>query len=94
VASEIKNIKLREAQLRDARLIKSMKGDLSRTGLSLLRINDGQDWIEVTEKKDMEMALLRELQHCFNQAKETPFSTNPLMEAVGPLGTSDGRPKY
>jgi hypothetical protein len=90
VASEIKNIKLREAQRRDARLIKSMKGDLSRTGLSLLRINNSQDWIEVTEKKDMEMALLRELQHRFNQAKETPFSTNPLLEAVGPLGTSDG----
>jgi hypothetical protein len=89
VASELRNIKLREAQRRDARLIKSVNGDSTRTGLYILRINDGQDWIEVTEKEDMEKALLRESQQRFNQAKETPFCTNPLLEAVGPVGISD-----
>jgi hypothetical protein len=66
-----------------------VNGDSTRTGLSILRINDGHDWIKVMEKKDMEKALLKELQHHFNQAKETPFCTNPLLEAVGPLGISD-----
>jgi hypothetical protein len=80
VAAEIKNIKLREARRRDARLIKFVNGDSIRTGLSILRINDRQDWIEVTEKKDMEKALLKELQHRFNQAKATPFCMNPLLE--------------
>lgn len=89
MASGKKNIKLREAQHCDARLIKSMSEDTTRTGLSILMINNGNDWIKVTKKKIWKRLFSKNYNNFFNQAKETPFCLNPLLEAVGPLGISD-----
>jgi hypothetical protein len=88
VASEIKNILLRETQCRDARIIKSANADSQRIGLSMIKIPHGTEWVDITEKEEMENALLKELHQRFNQAKNTPFCESPLLEAVGALGIS------
>jgi hypothetical protein len=88
VAAEIKNLLLRETQCRDARIIKAANSDQQRIGLSVIKIKHGQDWVEITEKEEMEKALLHELRQRFNQAAQTPFCVSPLLDAVGPLGTS------
>jgi hypothetical protein len=88
VASELKNILLRETQRRDARIIKSANGDQQRMGLSMVKTRKGEAWVEITEKRPMENALFRELRQRFNQAKSTPFCTSPMLEEIGPLGIS------
>jgi hypothetical protein len=88
VASKLKNILLRETQQRDARIIKSANGDQQRMGLSMVKTREGDAWEEITEKRQMENALFRELRQQFNQAKSTPFCISPLLEEIGPLGIS------
>jgi hypothetical protein len=89
LASEIKQIKLREAQRRDARIIKAAKGDLQRSGLTMIKVRNGDDWVEITEKEKLEQALCNELYQRFNQAKTTPFCLSPLLDVIGPLGTTE-----
>jgi hypothetical protein len=90
VAAEIKQLRLREMQRRDARIIKAANADQQRIGLSMIKIQHDQAWVEITEKKEMETALLKELRQRFNQAGKTPFCISPLLDAVGPsLGTSE-----
>jgi hypothetical protein len=88
IASEIKNIMLREMQRRDARIIKNANADQQRMGLSMLKTREGDTWVEITEKSAMESALFRELRQRFNQAKSTPFCVTPLFEEIGSLGIS------
>jgi hypothetical protein len=52
----------------------------------MLKVRDGDAWVEITEKQEMESALFRELKQRFNQAKATPFCTTPLLEEIGLLG--------
>jgi hypothetical protein len=88
VAAEIKKLLVRETQRRDARIIKTATLDQQRTGLSMIKIRHAQDWAEITEKEEMEKALLKELRQRFNQVIQTPFCVSPLFKAVGPLGIS------
>jgi hypothetical protein len=88
IALEIKSIKLRETQRCDARIIKAANAEQQRMGLSKIKIQQGNEWIEITEKKEMESALFQELRQRFNQAKRTPFCSRPLLDAIGPLGIS------
>ena len=39
----------------------------------------------MNNKDDMERAILRENEHCFRQASDTPFLQEPLLSAIGPL---------
>jgi hypothetical protein len=89
VAVEIKNLLLRETQRRDSRIIKAANADQQRIGLSMIKIPHDHTWVEVTEKGEMENALLKELRQRFNQAIKTPFCASPLLDAVGPLGISE-----
>jgi hypothetical protein len=87
IASEIKSLTLRETQRREARIIKAANAEQQRLGLSMIKVQQGNDWIELTEKTEMENALFRELQDRFNQAKHTPFCST-LLDEIGPLGIS------
>jgi hypothetical protein len=54
----------------------------------MIKLQSGQAWVEITEKEEMEKALLHELHQRFNQVSQTPFCVSPLLDVVGPLGTS------
>jgi hypothetical protein len=87
IASEIKSLMIREMQRREARIIKAANAEQQRLGLSMIKIQQGNEWIELTEKQEMEKALFQELQDRFNQAKHTPFCSS-LLDEIGPLGIS------
>jgi hypothetical protein len=53
----------------------------------MIKIQQDTDWIELTEKTEMENALFQELQNRFNQAKHTPFCSS-LLDEIRPLGVS------
>jgi hypothetical protein len=78
---------IRETQRREARIIKAANAEQQRLGLSMIKIQQGNEWIELTEKQEMEKALFQELQNRFNQAKHTPFCSS-LLDEIGPLGIS------
>jgi hypothetical protein len=54
--------------------------------LSSIEVLRNGVWVELTEQKEMEAALLKELQVRFNQAKDTPFTGEPLLSDIGKLG--------
>jgi hypothetical protein len=85
-AQELKNLLSREKQRRNARIIKYVIANQERRGLSSIEVLNNGVWVELTEQKEIEEALLKELQARFNQAKETPFAMEPLLSAVGALG--------
>ena len=85
---ELKNRMTREKQRKDARIIQRVNGNMRSGSLtSVVAPNNEGDWVEVTKKEEMEKALLQENCRRFNQAKETPFLQQPLLDLVGPLGT-------
>ena len=49
--------------------------------------NESGEWVEVVGKEEIERALLQENERRFNQAKDTPFLQQPLLDLVGKLGT-------
>jgi hypothetical protein len=55
----------------------------------LIEIPVAGEWIELTQRQDIEQALIQELSVRFNQAADTPFQSEPLLSTVGPLGTTD-----
>jgi hypothetical protein len=90
ISQELKNLITREQQCRNARSIKYSLSDHGRTGLSSIEVQDDSGkWVELTNQEEMEDALLQELSTRFNQAAGTPFSTEPLLSAVGPFATFD-----
>jgi hypothetical protein len=92
VATEVRQLEQREKQRRNARLIRRANGRLRSGGISsvIAPVGENYDWVEVTDKKRIEQALLDENQRRFNQACDTPFMTHPLYNAVGPLGIGKG----
>jgi hypothetical protein len=47
-------------------------------GLSKIKIQQGNEWIEITEKKEMESALFRELRQRFNRQNILRFARGPF----------------
>jgi hypothetical protein len=91
LAQEMKNLLTREQQRRDSRIIRFSMASKSRKSLSAIAVLDkNNEWQEITKQHPMEEALLQELKARFNQAANTPFQTPPLLDALGPLGVSDG----
>jgi hypothetical protein len=88
LASELKQLLLREQQRRDARIIKAASADVQRLALTMIKIKQGEEWVEITEKDAMEKALCHELHQRFNQAQHTPFCSPMLLAEVGPLGVT------
>jgi hypothetical protein len=52
----------------------------------VLAPDDDGNWTELTEKLEIETALLKENERRFNQANDTPFLVSPLFDLIGPLG--------
>ena len=87
---ELRNMMHREAQRREARIIKATLHSSFSSGLPLIQFS-GLDGITETSKKDeMEQGLIDQLSARFHQASHTPFASEPLLSLVGPLGTSEG----
>jgi hypothetical protein len=92
VATEVRQLEQREKQRCDAQMIRRANGRLRSGGISsvIAPVGENYDWVEVTDKKGIEQALLDENQRRFNQACDTPFMTHPLYNAVGPLRIGKG----
>jgi hypothetical protein len=88
VAQEIKNLMVREQQRREARQIKYALQAQNRRALRSIEVLQSGQWVELDTRQDIETALLHELEARFNQAATTPFCTEPLLSAIGPLGTT------
>ena len=87
----ILNMRNRERQRRNARIIRRVNGKLRAGAVTSVIAPDRQGvWREVTSKKDVEDALIAENIRRFSQAQDTPFLQEPLLSAVGPVGTSMG----
>ena len=87
----ILNMRNRERQRRNARIIRRVNGKLRAGAVTSVIAPDrhGQ-WREVTTKREVEDALIEENIRRFSQARDTPFLQEPLLSAVGPFGTSPG----
>ena len=76
-----------EEQRRNARIIARVNGKLRLGSLtSVVAPNESGEWVEVAGKVEVEKALLFENERRFNQAKDTPFLQQPLLDVVGKLG--------
>jgi hypothetical protein len=86
--AELQNRIRIEDQRRTARVIKRVNGKLrSGSVTSVVAPDKDGRWREVTEKEDIEMALLEENERRFTQAADTPFLQDPLLRLVGKMGT-------
>jgi hypothetical protein len=79
---------VREQQRREARQIKYALQAQNRRALRSIEVLQSGQWVELDTRQDIETALLHELEARFNQAAMTPFCTEPLLSAIGPLGTT------
>ena len=84
---ELRNLKHREQQRQEARMIRRVNGRLKGGAITSVCAPDGQGGrTEMTTKAEMERALLTENERWFNQAQDTPFMQQPLFDLVGKLG--------
>jgi hypothetical protein len=88
IAQEIKNLILREKQRNDARQINYALKSSTRRGLGSIEILCNDKWVELTTRSEIESALLLKLEKRFNQASQTPFCSEPLLQLMGPMGNS------
>ena len=87
-AQELKNLLSREEQRRVARIIRRVNGKLRSGSLtSVVAPNSNGEWVEVTDKREIEKSLMKENERRFNQARNTPFLKPPLLDLVGRRGT-------
>ena len=85
---EILMLEEREKQRTEWRLIRSVEGKLRGRAVSMvIAPNEQNQWVERTDKAEIEAAVFGEAERRFNQASDTPFLQEPLLSMVGPLGT-------
>ena len=87
LATEIRNMTIRENQRTTARRIKSTLGKNHRTGTSKIEITEPNGTItEVTHPKQMVKHIIQENRSKYNQNGKCPLFAKKLMEDLGLLG--------
>ena len=98
-ASGLTNMLRRKQQRRDAALLRSILKPGQRSGLSTVDVprpgtgtwTDGDwtgDWDTHTDRHGLEQGCLQENDRRFRQATGTDLLTPPMVQALGPMGTS------
>lgn len=87
---ELKTMLHRERQRKEARIIKAVIRPKANLGLTMIQIPVDGSIKEVSSQQEMEQVLCSELAARFHQASTTPFASEPLLMAVGKLGTEKG----
>ena len=86
----LKQLKERERQRAAARRVRFALGRTRSGGISMVVApNADGDWVEMTERVDIEKGCLWENERRFRQAMYTPFMKEPLQSLVGYLGTGE-----
>jgi hypothetical protein len=87
---EVLDMISREKTRREWRQIRYAEGKVRGSCVSMvIAPNENNEWTERTDRTDIEDAVFKEMDHRFNQAKDTPFLNGPLFELLGPLGTGE-----
>ena len=87
----LKQLRERETQRRNARIIKRVNAGVNRNGgidRVMVPVDGVDQWIY--NQEEIERLLLQENKNRFNQAGNCPFLQLPLSEAVGPIGLGVG----
>ena len=85
--SELRQRIQAERSRKEARLIAKVNGKIRSGAVTTVWAPDGQGGrAEMTNRSEMEQALLDESQRRFTQASDTPFMKDPLFSLVGKLG--------
>ena len=86
-ATELKQMKLREAQRESAQRIRRTLGRSNNGSTSMVIAPDEfGTLVEMVEKDDLERACLKETEQRFTQAHDTPCLQEPLLSELGYLG--------
>ena len=83
-----KNLATIERQRRDARIIKAALQSTQRKGVSMVEITHDAGTIQLTERAAIEQAIITENLRKFSQTSDTPLQCQPLLQSIGPLGSS------
>jgi len=90
-AQHLENMRRREEQRTNARIIRAVNGKTRSGGITTVIGPDSNGHrMEFHTKSDIEKACLEENERRFNQAKDTPFMVAPLYEHIGPMGAGPG----
>jgi hypothetical protein len=80
----LKMLRERESQRNTARKLRLLRGKLKAGSTTMVTIEDADgNKVEITNQKDMELAILKNNHNKFLQSSNTPFYSSPLKEEFG-----------